>query len=379
MTLNSPKAHLPVQAKGEALLRKRQEIDEEVAAFRAQKEEEYKRFEEEIESGGTLRDRELHGGLGDKPVLNDGGYVGINTQGRTAHSKERDDELEKVFGPSFLPLLEKMPQESSQLSAEGRSRLHHNSGQQEEEIGYPVSIALPSTSLPASPLQDSSNLNSNHTLEGTPVHHRRTSSSRSDVSAGSLRSSLRDPQQPRSPKRVLFTIDDVVVSPSTSPIQERSSKGHSLPVHESRLSQGLGIGSQSKETMKDTGGSRVRTKVMSGNPLRNFPSSPLSGYRANGQRMISFASDAAAMSIPNTSTSIEGDDFESVDIEEDVFGFDDQSAAKKHAHVFKFDLEEDFGSDEDHGKENDVTSTSPHAGSLPIEIKWPLRPDPRKD
>ena len=387
MELSSPRAKVSVTGRREALLWKRQAIDKEIAAFAAQKEEEYRQFEEEVISGAeaepaplengpgvTVRDRNLQVLREDKPAHIDFRDGDISTQNQSTRPIERDDALEQVFGPSFLPFLEKKSQGPELLSAEVQSNSRHDVTQKKDASGYSTSATLPTRP----PLLCSLPRSVSASAPKEEPTYRRRSSSRSDISVGSLRSSLRDPQQTRSPKRVLFSIDNVVVSPSTSPIQERPPKSRSLPVRVSSAPQSFGVDIKASEVGKETKGSSGWQKVASATPARNTNPSSLSGSQANGQRIISYASNMAPQPGQGASALANGDDFESVDIEEDVFGFDDQVAAKKPTSTLKFDLEEDFGSDEDRVNENGITSTSPHAGSLPIEIRWPMRSDPRK-
>ena len=386
MELSNSRGQKSFSGRREALLRKRQAIDKEIAAFAAQKEEEYKQFEDSITSGAEADivpseiDPALTPELRNLQALRNGGPANedlegddINTQSRTARSIERDDELEKVFGPSFLPLLEKVPRESSRLSAETGSNIRHDIARKNEG-GCSTLATLPTSPLPLlSPLRSVSF----SAPQGKPIHRRR-SSSRSDISVGSLRSSLRDPQQPRSPKRVLFSIDNVVVSPSTSPFQERPTRSHSLPVRAGSAPQSLVVDVRASKFTKDTRGSSRWQKVVPATSIQDIVPPSLSGARANRQRIVSYASDITSNPAQGPLDFTAGDDFENVDIEEDVFGFDDRVNAKKPASTSKFDLDEDFGSDEDRVGDDGITSTSPHAGSLPIEIKWPIRPDPRK-
>lgn len=70
----------------------------------------------------------------------------------------------------------------------------------------------------------------------------------------------------------------------------------------------------------------------------------------------------------------EDDDFESVTYEDDLFTFDEDVRLRVPDDTEKGG--NDFESeDEDGGKAKAITSSSPHAGSLPIEIKWPVRRD----
>jgi len=69
-------------------------------------------------------------------------------------------------------------------------------------------------------------------------------------------------------------------------------------------------------------------------------------------------------------------DFEDMGPDEDVlFSFDEDSNHNgEHANFDDDDIDEGPDLDDD----TEPTTTSPHSGSLPIEIKWPARKDPRK-
>ena len=134
-------------------------------------------------------------------------------------SHDREMEFRGLFTPSYLPLLDGPNQSHAQVEA-GRpipSALSRSSS----TPSLSSSATLPTMAItPLLPSPDHRRLSASVPRQKPP--HRRTSSSRSDNSIISLRSSLRDRRQPRSPKRVLFSIDNTVVSPNSSPIAGRS-------------------------------------------------------------------------------------------------------------------------------------------------------------
>ena len=262
----------------ELLDRKRKQLDQEIADFKARKEKEYKLYEQSLrsENGGLTAGEHISSRSGveasghdeSHPVDNDqrrsvaeldktdkeSGVKGIGNEtgginngenrrparidfvdgpdhvveGRSTEAThpmastpphDREKEFRGLFTPSYLPLLD------------GPNKCHA-----QVEVAKPISPSISrSNSTPS--LSSSATLAtmSLNPLLPSPGHerlsasvprqkppHRRSSSARSDTSLTSLRSSLRDPRQPRSPKRVLFSIDNTVVSPNSSPVTHRT-------------------------------------------------------------------------------------------------------------------------------------------------------------
>ena len=377
--------HLSALEKREALLQKRQALEREIAAFKAEKEEEYKRFEEELNNSAETphvaseaTQAAFGGAATTEPSLDLLDQIEtelpIDTaipQLKAAWTSNDDEELQRVFGPSFLPLLEKVPDENDRPPAANQGLPRVDTSSPVHEAPYSQSATLPATRfLPASPTQPAPRPISASAPKEAPSHRRR-SSTRSDISVSSLRSSIRDPQQPRSPKRVLFSIDNEVVSPSSSPLRERSSKGHPLPLRVRTVPQGL-------EADRSIANGTAREQHTSTSSRQHGIALGLARATAKEQRIISYSGLGATKPRHGLPMFTTGDDFENVSIEDDVFGFDEEVKTNKPTLSAKLDLEENFGTDEDHDDVEDITSSSPHAGSLPIEIKWPLRPDPRK-
>ena len=199
---------------------------------------------------------------------------------------------------------------------------------------------------------------------GYSLYHRR-SSSRSDVSIDGLRSSLKDPSQPKSPKRVQFSIDNTVVSPSTSPLARRPKAGAD--------SHNEWKGNEKFEVVK---GKRDGKSSPNG-PSDDEAGSSSSGPKLNGSigGMSSFGSYFHSKYKESDGTTAGGDDFDILDNEDDVFAFDEDVSARtsgKQKETGAGDIIED-DIEEDVGNAPPLTGSSPHAGSLPIEIRMPAR------
>ena len=257
---------------------KRKQLDQEIADFKSKKEKEYKVYEQQLRSWDgrqaagqdivTLSNGEANSqvesqlvnddlkqnvaklhktaqGDGVEKILNstNGSKRGENrhperidmfkepgsiAEGRSnapSHlvpstpSHDREMEFRGLFTPSYLPLLDGPNQSHAQVEA-GR-RIPSALSRSSSTPSLSSSATLPTTTItPLLPSPDHRRLSASVPRQKPP--HRRTSSSRSDNSITSLRSSLRDRRQPRSPKRVLFSIDNTVVSPNSSPIARRS-------------------------------------------------------------------------------------------------------------------------------------------------------------
>lgn len=205
-----------------------------------------------------------------------------------------------------------------------------------------------------------------------PSHHR-SDSSRSDTSIASLRSSLRDPKQPRSPKRVLFSIDDTLVSPSTSPIAQRSK-----PATDTKPVTSVdAIGGFEKFEV-------VRNQNSDG-PAANRPQSNGVGFSSLSAPANLWAASlstfgrATELNPSKPSPSASGaDDFEHLE-SDDLFTFDEHIGQAGRNKPQETDPEKEYDEDEEvEDKSKDpFTASSPHAGSLPIEIKWPGRREGR--
>lgn len=294
---------------------------------------------------------------------------------RQPHEHER--ELYGVFTPNYLPLLDSRPREEDRRSS--TELLEAANLEKESSTSKRSTAAILSSSAeyhnqpmssppppPARPLSAS-------VPQDESLGHRRSSSSSVDP-MGNRRSSLRNPKEPRSPKRVLFSIDDTVVSPSTSPIAQRSNSTTSNKTI--RLQGGfqkndsfeIVKGKQDKVSPVD----KSATATASG--IATSFSGPSSGW-GSGISPLQWAYESENRS--KTSPHVGGDDFEHVDRDDDLFAFDEDLDSVNSREMKDEDIR-DLNSAEEEAVE-DVESQktliggSPHAGSLPIEIKWPGR------
>ena len=406
------------------LQQKREQLAQEIAEFARRKEDEYKSFEQQYLSGtpnndrfagngsaiprigmsGKLRDQDcviqeklakgsthvedvaLRSNAGEivtgevqatwEEKIRDTTSTGEDS-GRKALSfalcHEREPELKASFTPMYLPLLDGhrrgasvgyvqdrrhsgTEQSISMEEQRASSNNHLNTPSLSSSATFPSDLVR--SSEPSPPIRRLST-----SVPKQPSHHRR-SSSRSDISISSLRSSLRDPKQPRSPKRVLFSLDNGVVSPSTSPVAKRSQPcQNAAPVE--IFSSPRALGSSGPAAIENN-----RNKTSTSSSLVSMESS------VNGimdRRTNSSMPFIKAPGIPDASPLIAADDFEKIDADDELFAFDEDinnTDADADAEA-QMKMADDVGSDEEEQDGQPLTASSPHAGSLPIEIKWP--------
>ena len=407
------------------LEQKRKQLEQEIADFRSQKENEYKTFEWQLlkdvhdasgyaarqgKGGGPQKQGtattprkhwDHHGSFStmttheagpiagnmskfhdgtpadtSQPLLKDSKNLPEGVGGSLSRTQvhEREEEFQGLFTPSYLPLLDSKVKKESKAVAAGKLDLGNpdstSSGLPEDlREGNGVQANPPyssSASFPTIPLRSSLSPTPPRSLSGSvprqPAHQRR-SSSRSDTSLASLRSSLRDPSQPRSPKRVLFSIDNLVVSPSTSPLMQRTDAGaEPRPPDLDRASQSARDSMHADKRSKDGVWDVFPwvTAKSESTPTRGFASA--------------LTPQKPTM---NTSLAISGEDFERIDGDDVLFAFDEDIGGHEQAGKGKKEEPEDgFESDEEEGTGSGLPASSPHAGSLPIEIKWPSRLGP---
>ena len=391
----------------EALDSKRRILDEEIHAFRNVKDQEFRAFEAYLRKSpgeASVANAEAHvESLGlrykiKKPKIMKGfaavaGHRKHTDENTWNNGHEREREFQGVITPSYLPLLggERVPKEKEYeaptrlpeslalkenkeekaIEQERTSKMAQERDQMKLEIAAArrtATLTLSSSAeyqLPAMispPATSSRPLSSSVPPEHQNDLNQRRSSSRSDLSIDGLRSSIKDPSQPRSPKRVQFSIDNTVVSPSTSPLVSRSSATSA---------------SDNPERFEVVKGKR-EGKSSSNGPLNNGTGSSSSGPILNGSLvgMTSFGSYFKAKHDNNalSSTSAGGDDFDVLDNEDDVFTFDEDIGSRPSAQTGENDKSGMFNDiEEGAGGEPPLTGSSPHAGSLPIEIKMPSR------
>lgn len=396
----------------EALDRKRKQLDAEIADYKAQKEKEYRKYEQWLESEVRKVDRQNSGGMqGDRVTAHrrksahteralevpDNRHTNRSSVGSEAANvledlnedrdaeaprcaeespggspgelfvHEREKEFEGVFTPGYLPLLDDEGRRSSDGSRRPSINPEDILSVPDDEI--PVLSSSADITLPSStPLLDQSTPISYSAPHEQELHRRRWSS-RSDTSVGSLRrSSIRDPKLPRSPKRVLFNIDDTVVSPSTSPVTQRRS---TAPSDKSSKKSNSKSKSEKFEIVKKKKSKKEKAPSAKA-PEQN--SAPIVLPKFSGNRWTkAFNPFLSSSERRAASTQMGGDDFENVD-NEDLFAFDEEMDLE-HGKFIKVAEAEQVPSDDETMVESKETlkGSSPHAGSLPIEIKWPQR------
>ncbi|KAI4118118.1 MAG: hypothetical protein LQ345_001757 [Seirophora villosa] len=346
-------------------------------------------------AGATEIPQESNAGLKRRKAGDDGAAA----EGQPVH--EHEVEFQGLFTPIYLPLLGGRRKDAAkEVVGEGADGSPHASAvgtPQPDDARLPTTTAAkpvekPTTSSTAAPTSGSAPLirAHSHHLSSSDLRKlsmsERRSSSRSDTSVSSLRSSLRDPKQPRSPKRVLFSIDNVVVSPSTSPAMQRK-------ISAAKKSDGIDV--VSKLDVADSRGRRGDVGILDPYAWRQYnPGTQLNKSTftnvpaAHSSRSGDSSSSktpvhpAAHIGLGRTSPSMGGDGFEHIRGEEDddLFAFDEDITDR--GRNLGDDAEDGGVLDEELDLENVreedfLPTSSPHAGSLPIEIRWPSRKDPR--
>ncbi|KAI4207467.1 MAG: hypothetical protein LQ346_000512 [Caloplaca aetnensis] len=331
------------------------------------------------------------------------------SQERPVH--EREVEFQGLFTPTYLPLLnghhhdavnegvsegsvneDAVKRPSATLTQDALESATHASKSSKSDAAESRQKAMQSSAptLPsaAAPMSGSAPLTlaDPHHLSSSDPRKRsmseRRSSSRSDTSVSSLRSSLRDPKHTRSPKRVLFSIDNVVVSPSTSPAMQRkinaSKKGDSIDIV-SKLEMSEIDLRKGEEKFDSYGWRRDSSNQSSKSALTNIPNT--NGHSVNNG--IKLASHPAAqIALGSTSPSMGSDGFEHIrgaEEDDDLFAFDEdiRYQDKDSRTNDGVGTEEELLDDVIIKRTEELPTSSPHAGSLPIEIRWPGRRESR--
>ncbi|KAL9044210.1 MAG: hypothetical protein Q9214_002638, partial [Letrouitia sp. 1 TL-2023] len=366
----------------DALERRRKQIDREIADYISDKEKEYHKFEKRLRSEKRDVERQkilqcereleraemrrrgsrdqgiptLSNGKGRKspiastptrvngvrfaepteiPLESEMGYSKVRKGSRSSNHNlstdglpvhERELEFQGLFTPSYLPLLSSKHQFSEdnpleKSTASSQLTEPHQTDHRSSPAPAPSDPAPQTVNSPLTPTNTPLLSSSDPRTEA--MSHRR-SSSRSDASISSLRSSLRDPKQTRSPKRVLFSIDNIVVSPSTSPLSQRRVTGQKFATGSSPTDQT--ISQTSSENPADP--SVIRSSWQADIPVysnhKNFLSNvPITGLQPNGNNGKPPNSAAQMAGIPSPSAGGGGDDFEHVGDEDDLFIFDE--------------------------------------------------------
>ena len=387
---NLPQRHgIPIV---EALDRKRKSLESEILHFQALKEEEFKDYERELQLAHKQNEvqstlKTLHPDKTTAPGLGiPGGGVGliqnaingnkaggtVDTFAKNHHDQSNANNVGLPGGkgaerigvenhepglrnpissfdpkldcrglatPNYLPLLDTSPRYPRQR---GDSSLLASSTQDPDLASHAratntqlsSSATLPTTTFSSlhSPHQNSSF--SASILRPTVLQGRRPSS-RSDMSITSLRSSLRRPKSPKSPKHVLFSIDNLVLSPSTSPVLQK--KGGVPPIPFSGL---VDMPKVAKQTivMDDTVDIALDADQATGGISQQIEDIRVSSNLTNsGFTRSQIRSPARLVALPSSALSyhqhvepidltyeVGGDDFEQVERDEDaLFSFDE--------------------------------------------------------
>ncbi len=409
----------------EALERKRRQLDHEIAEFKAGKEQEYRDFEKRLRGkskGNGMQDasksQSKRGRSSKKSATAEAGHTekeeakyvqresddenpgqkGPGPKGEdliiTARLKsspgvspgspdrstetlhEREKDFQGPFTPSYFPPVGNTSVDESCRSKELLQTPSFNSGDL-SPARHNNGAMLSSSAETVHPLMTSPPLPPTRPLSSSvppekPSHHRRDSS-RSDTSIASLRSSLRDPKQPRSPKRVLFSIDDTLVSPSTSPIAQRSKS--MIHTKLADLAEAIG-GFEKFEVIRNRNGNDPAGNRSPSNGLGFLSSStPLNGWTAS---LPAFGRGTRSNVLEHSFSAGGPDDFEHLE-SDDLFTFDEHMGRTDKNKPQDRDLEDDYdeGNEVEDRNKDPLTASSPHAGSLPIEIKWPGRREGR--
>ena len=347
----------------DALHKKRQSLDLEIERYKALKDEEYQKFESELRkfiqdqvinaeatrelSNGTIPVSQTQAegnGMGSRRNSSEKSLTGTTMLGRLRNeegaktpkedhkpppvplkspepgretpSHEREFEFQGLFTPRYLPLLEDPSRYSKMkptLSSSPPSE--HLEDQPTGRRGSPTplssSATLPTTRY--SPLR--SPVQSPKFSNSAPRPRLEDLRRSSDTSIASLRSSLKQPKSPRSPKRVLFAIDNNVLSPTTSPILERSAKVSpipssglaGLPLSAAGVPNGTGKGIKAKPPVK------IPYRGSTTEVTSYFPHSPIRSYHQLVVPLVAASTDEAA-------------DFEDISPDEDaLFSFDEDA------------------------------------------------------
>lgn len=398
-----------------ALSRKREQLNKEIEQFRIQKDEEFRDFEFRLRQDHA-RDaqhdppaprsearNDKHGDTQERPTYHRRdsserrqarriltARQALHQAFGAAHDSDSVGEepgkgLDDVATPEYLDLVNGgRPRTNGSLHAG-----HADSEQQGPRFSASTNLhpplLLPFTSSPINPTAVSWSAPEH---SPTKTHHR-SDSANSTLSISSLRSSMKDPKAPKSPKRVLFTLEDGVVSPSTSPNQSRKPNNE-----EPDAMQSLFTFSKRGRDKKKKNRRKERGDAERGRRGRDEPeTTSIIGEAVDSSEQIATWTKPAPLtsertSLPSPLAQANGhaqtpsapvEDYEKIEREEDdLFAFDEDldadTASDATASVKPKSIEEDEEI-ETQNKPLTETGTSPHAGSLPIEIKWPGRRD----
>ncbi|KAG8531417.1 uncharacterized protein KY384_003046 [Bacidia gigantensis] len=405
-----------------ALDAKRKQLDQAIEDFKEQKEREYQKYERQLrqqaqndhdsEKGSKERlghsgahplstpeqqsrhrrqsssdRRSARKGLSARQAL-DQAFRQSNDSVDIAKGDQYSREWEGVFTPEYLALIDGdgRQQPGSSQNTERPDRPPEQStlkASSFENIHPPL---LPS--FITTPIEDQAVSSSAPTQSPVKTHHR-SDSANSNISISSLRSSMKDPKMPKSPKRVLFSIADGVVSPSTSPAHSRklSSGGDDTIETPGSVGSVLALGKRTGRDKKKK--NRRKERGDSDRGRRSQDEVEDIGLGLNEERGFTNFGGGLTKSIATLQTkqtpvngsiaaqASSSEDYEKIEKAEDddLFAFDeDLTSSPSSRSAPEQVLTHDFSDDENDSHTKDpLTGTSPHAGSLPIEIKWPGR------
>ena len=398
----------------DVLRQKRAEINREVEAFRAAKDDEFRRFDAHMRARQASKhfdDQETPRPLSPPPNKAPTGPRVASPLAQSCNedihdgddsSRPTDDHgLRSVFAPSYIALVDPRARPASPPSSTSppkpapRAFTHpppHLSTPDSFD-GAPPDPALTSTSDPASnTLRGATTRSLTAAMtDHTPGGHQRRASS-SPVTGTVLRSSLRRPTSPPrragagAPKHVLFNIDNALLSPSSSPLARRDGPGPHRPLRLPPASasrsgkdltgtppggrrpvvvEGPGVGPDLEGGDDDDEAAIMIPRI---SPARIPPPRPLlsSPPRRSYKELVE----------PTTvGPGAGGSDVAEPDDSDPLFDFQDESAGASSAEWEEEDPENESEGEERGGKneEEEEGDESPKAGSLPIEIKWPGR------
>ena len=282
--------------------------------------------------------------------------------------KYEELELRALFTPSFLPLLEGPANQSARghrrmLSTDTGLRARRMSLDTETE-SHKLSASL--TNISSGAKLESASFDG----QTRPAFGDRRSSS-SPTGTNLRKSSMRQPaspdQTPKERKHVLFSIDNVVISPSSSPVSTRT-KGvgdvqasRKAPIPFSGLkdwpSQAQNNGHEPQPMNHSAAGSNgVPVPV----PMKAAPASPTTPFSRSYKDLVE----------PTVMPPLKASDKEDLGIVEDPLFSADESLPPEVDEDWDMSSKEEDRSDED--KKFNIAA-SPGASSVPIEIKWPGR------
>lgn len=363
----------------ELLDRKRKQLDEEMADFKATKETEYRLYEQHLRSEhkSVTGEQHISGGASSEASRQDNSQQPVNNNpqwsvaeldktdkesgvedigektsgtkngedrrparidlvdgpaqvvedGPTATGRpfastpprDREKEFRGLFTPSYLPLLDGPNNGHAQMEAVKPISPSISRSNSTPSLSSSATLAT-ITITPLLPSASPQRLSASVPRQKPP--HRRSSSTRSDSSLTNLRSSLRDPRQPRSPKRVLFSIDNTLVSPNSSPVARRT-----VPL---LLPPPSGIAGPQEPAQEEEYNTfdRDNSAVQEIENAIDESVHPSFAIQQAVNTMINTSSPSRGLELVEpimTSPTVGGDDFEDIDNDDDpLFAFDEE-------------------------------------------------------